>query len=286
MDDIRYSELLFLQTIAKNPFIPFSGHDQAKAKAVGLSTEMYVDMAATLLEELYVRFRTDSAQLLVSHLRGELPLGHAAPGGTGVYDWLNPREGIRTLLTGQILQDLRITYRGLRRIEELRDLLRRDRILKPFGVLLDLRYFLPDLQDALSRSPDIPVSVAYADMDSFKAVNDQAGHAAGDVVMKAYLEVVRDCLAQFGTAYRGRGDETVCLMLGLGHQRAVEIAEAIRKGVADLQCEHNGKPLSKVTASIGVASTPPEPRGADIETLADARNRKAKKLGKDHVVAD
>jgi diguanylate cyclase (GGDEF)-like protein len=245
MDDIRYSELLFLQAIAKDSFTPFSGHDQAKAKAVGLSMEMYVDMAATLIEELYVRFRNQPAQLLVTHLRGELPLGHTAPGGTRVGDWMNPREGIRTLLNGQCLQDLCITYRGQRRIEELRDLLRRDRILEPFGVLLDIRYFLPDLQELLARGPDVPVSVAYADMDNFKPVNDQAGHAAGDVVMKAYLEVVRDCLGQFGTAYRGRGDETVCLMPGLGHQRAVEIAEAIRKGVAALQCEHNGKPLSK-----------------------------------------
>jgi diguanylate cyclase (GGDEF)-like protein len=286
MDDIRYSELLFLRAIAKDPTNPFWGHDLAKAKAVGLDTGMYVDMAVTLLEELYIRFQASTTQLIVARLRGDLAPNHPPPGGVHGYQWANPREALHELFTGASAHGLCITYRGLHRIEELRDLLRRDRILEPFGVLLDIRYFLPDLQEALLRSPDVPVSVIYADMDNFKPVNDQAGHDGGDVVMKAYLEVVRDSLSQFGTAYRGRGDETASLILGLGHQRAVEIAETIHKAVAALECQHNGKPLPKVTASIGVASTPPGPRTADISTLADSRSHKAKDLGKNRVVAD
>jgi diguanylate cyclase (GGDEF)-like protein len=286
MQDIRYSELLFLQAIAKSTATPFLANDPAKPKAFSISPAMYVEMAATLVEDLYIRFQDDVTQLIVARLRGELAPHHGPPGGFAAYEWANPRDSIRRLFGGEIARYLCITYRGLRRIEELRDLLRRDRILEHFGVLLDMRYFLPDLQEALSRGPDIAVSVIYADMDHFKPVNDRFGHEAGDAVMKAYLEVVRDSIAQFGSAYRGCGDETVGLVLGQGHERAVDIAETIRKGVAALDCQHKGESMPRVTASIGVASTPPEPRSADIETLADARNRKAKELGRNRVVAD
>src|SRR5205814_7916056 len=139
--------------------------------------------------------------------------------------------------------------RGLRRVEELRDVLRRDRILEHFGVLLDLRYLHIDLQDALGRPSETPVSVLYADLDSFKSINDKFGHAAGDVMLKAYLEVVRDSLGSFGTAYRGKGDEVVAIITGLGHERSVQLAEKIRKTVEAMECEYKGTRLPNVTAS-------------------------------------
>jgi diguanylate cyclase (GGDEF)-like protein len=286
MDDVRYFELRFLSAIASGSIPQFWGSDPQQSKTFSPKPDMYVEMALTLIEDLYVRFRRDDHQLFVARLRGELSLSYPRQHYPQDHLWDNPREGIRSILSGQVAQDLCITYRGLRRIEELRDLLRRDRILEHFGVLLDMRYFLSDLQEALSRGPGVAVSVIYADMDHFKPVNDRFGHEAGDAVMKAYLEVVRDSIAQFGSAYRGCGDETAGLVLGLGHERAVEIAETIRKGVAALNCQHKGESMPKVTASIGVASTPPEPRTADIETLADARNRTAKDAGRNRVVAE
>jgi diguanylate cyclase (GGDEF)-like protein len=152
-----------------------------------------------------------------------------------------------------------ITYRGLRRIEELRDLLRRDRILEDFGILLSLRYFRRDADDALRRGADVAVSVIYADMDNFGIINKKFGQAAGDVVMRAYLEVVKQSIEPFGTGYRGVGDETATLIVGQGHERACGLAEKIRQGV--------------------------ESRTMDIETVAEDRKRRAKESGKNRVVA-
>lgn len=150
---------------------------------------LYVDMVMTLLEELYIRLENDADQLLVSHLRGELTA--RARHGFRDDEWDNPRSTLqRFLVTGRSNHVLRITYRGLRRIEELREVLRRERILEDFGVLLSIRYLNADLEHAVQRSDRAPVSVICADMDGFKAVNDGFGHAAGDVVMKAYLESV------------------------------------------------------------------------------------------------
>jgi 5-methylcytosine-specific restriction enzyme A len=56
------------------------------------------------------------------------------------YEWMNPRLAIRDRIFGsQFLFQLRTTYRGMCRLEELRELLKRDRIFDPFGVLLDNR---------------------------------------------------------------------------------------------------------------------------------------------------
>ena len=139
------------------------------------------------------------------------------------------------------MQRVRITFRGLRRIEELRDLFRRDRILEQFGVLLDVRYFRRDLQEAINRSSDVGVSVIYADMDNFKPINDKYGHDAGDVVMKSYLEVVRDHVADFGTSYRALGDETLALIVGQQDKAVLGIAEAIRGGVEELRAATKGR---------------------------------------------
>jgi diguanylate cyclase (GGDEF)-like protein len=287
MDDVRYSELIFLQKLAEGApgFDLFYGHHGDQAKVVGLPSHMYVDMAVTLLEGLFIRFHDQHLDLLVARLRGEVPPNSPGPFELLGSEWGYPRQAIYSYLTRQNLYQLRITYRGLRRIEELRELLRRDRILEHFGVLLDLRYVHTDLQDALQRPSDTPISVLYADLDRFKPINDEFGHAAGDVVLKAYLEVVHNSLGSFGTGYRGRGDEVVAIITGQGHERAVQLAEKIRKAVEALECEHNGKRLLNVTASIGVATTPPESRTAEIEAVAEERNRQAKATGRNWVIA-
>ncbi len=284
IDDIRYSELLFLRALAKVPQQLFNPSDSSFEKAVGMRGDMLSEMVATLIEDMYIAFHRSDAQLIVSRLRGELAPTHAPPMRLHDYLWSNPREAVRCMLNGQTLENIRITYRGLRRIEELRDLLRADRILEHFGVLLDLRYFRRDVEDALHRGAEVPVSVLCADMDDFGKINKQFGQAAGDVIMQAYLKVVQEKLGLLGTAYRGLGDEVVVLITGQSHARAITIAEAIRLSVELLSCEYDGKPLPQVTASLGVATAPPESRDTDIEHISEERKKRAKDEGKNRVV--
>jgi len=180
----------------------------------------------------------------------------------------------------------RITYRGLCRLEALRELLKRDRILEPFGVLLDMRYFVRDFEAAFQRSPDVPVSVLRLDLDNFKKINDTFGHSAGDVVMKSYLTAVRDTLGSSGETYRARGDEVAAIIVGQKHTAAVAIAEKIRASVAAMTCKFKESDLPKVSTSIGIATTPPEQRDRELENLADERQMRAKTIGKNCVVSD
>ena len=242
-----------------------------------------MEMVITMIEEMYVRLDDQNSQLLMGKLRGEVTGG--VPTSLLKSQWENPRTAIENLFIGGSLQRLRLTYRGLRRIEELREVLARERIMEPFGVLLSMQYFRQDLEQALRMSADIAVSVLYVDMDHFKGINTQFGQSAGDVVMKGYLEVVRDEIGFFGRGYRGVGDEVAVIIRGQGHDRAVEFAEKIRKGVKGLKCEYDGKELPPVSASLGVASTPPEDRKMELEAVAENRKRKAKEGGRDKVVA-
>jgi len=284
MDDIRYAELQFLRAVAARQ-IEFFRQSDLRQINVDLGGRLYEEMVIYLLEELCIAFENEDRQLLVAKLRGEVSQGLRPPPGVDDWLWADPRRGLDHTLTGSNLQRLRITYRGLRRIDDLRDILRKDRVLDPLGVLLCIRYLNGDLQHAIERTPNTEVSVIYADMDDFRPINTDYGHEAGDVVMKAYLEAVRDSIGLLGDTYRGVGDETVALIVGQGHARTIELAESIREGVAQLKVEHRGHVLPPVTASIGVATTPPESRSRDILSIAEERNRLAKKTGKNRVVA-
>jgi diguanylate cyclase (GGDEF)-like protein len=123
-------------------------------------------------------------------------------------------------------------------------------------------------------------------MDNFKRVNTEFGHDGGDVVMKRYLEIVRDSLGNFGTAYRGSGDEVVALVIGQEHEKVVEIAERIRHEIESMVCDYKQQRLPQVTSSIGVATTPPESRSIDLQNIADGRQQIAKNTGKNRVNAN
>ncbi|MFZ1074481.1 MAG: GGDEF domain-containing protein [Verrucomicrobiia bacterium] len=286
MDDIRYSEFQFLQGLANRSIEYFSSQNEQQKKILANIQAPFYELPITLAEDLFIRFEDWHSHLLITKLRGEISPESKLRASFPPHEWENPRDALEHRLISNVTQRIRITYRGLRRIEELRDLLRHERILEPFGILLSMQYFHRDLEDALRRASDISVSVLFADMDHFKPINDKLGYDAGDVVMKAYLEVVRGCLGLFGTAYRGVGDEIAVIIVGQGHLRAVELAEAIRKGVESLSLEYKGVALPKVTASIGVATTPPADREMEIKNLAESRKRRAKEKGRNRIVSD
>ena len=77
----------------------------------------------------------------------------------------------------------------------------------------------------------------------------------------------------------------MALLVGQEHIRAAEIAETIRQGIEALRCRFNKISLPKVAASIGVATTPPNERARDLESLADDRQNRAKKAGKNRVIS-
>lgn len=121
-----------------------------------------------------------------------------------------------------------------------------------------------------------------ADLDHFKQVNDEYGHQAGDNVLAAFGQLLReqtratDILARFG------GEEFVVLLPHTGMAQAVAIAERTREALALLQIEPVPHP---VTGSFGVAVLAPGERAEGLIRRRDASLYAAKDAGRNRVVA-
>jgi diguanylate cyclase (GGDEF)-like protein len=121
------------------------------------------------------------------------------------------------------------------------------------------------------------------DLDHFKQVNDDHGHAAGDVVLRHFAERVQDSLRKTDQAGRLGGEEFAILLFGTDHASATEFAERLRDQVAADEAEHDSVKL-RVTVSIGVTQLWESDASTD-ETLAraDAALYRAKANGRNRV---
>jgi diguanylate cyclase (GGDEF)-like protein len=120
------------------------------------------------------------------------------------------------------------------------------------------------------------------DLDHFKRVNDQFGHAAGDAVLQDVAYTMRAALRAGDSIYRVGGEEILVILPGAGREEALEIAERLRVAVRDR------RPVGvSVSLSIGVAVA--EPDLVDTDSMlarADAALYAAKAEGRDRVYVD
>ncbi len=136
---------------------------------------------------------------------------------------------------------------------------------------------------SLSRHPGRRTGVLFIDLDRFKSVNDDHGHAAGDAVLREVAHRLAGSVRAGDTVGRLGGDEFVVLLpdlSGPGNAYAVagKVLERLRVPI-----EVEGKP-TMVTASVGVAVAPDD--GMDYEALlarADASMYRAKESGRNTV---
>jgi diguanylate cyclase (GGDEF)-like protein len=136
-------------------------------------------------------------------------------------------------------------------------------------------------QSAISGEP---VALLLGDFDAFKAVNDSAGHAVGDAVLRDVAYLVRKRLRAFDLAYRLGGDEFLVLVPGADLRFAATLAEELREAVAS-ETVGDGQ---RVTMSFGVAASQ---RGVPFEypavfSAADAALYEAKHRGENRVCSD
>ncbi len=121
-----------------------------------------------------------------------------------------------------------------------------------------------------ARERNQQVTAFYLDLDSFKPVNDRFGHDAGDEVLVAVAERLRDCTRAADTVARLGGDEFAVLVDASEESEAVELIAARLAGAFDEPFQIAGRPLT-LKASIGRATFPRDAESAEqLLSTADA----------------
>jgi len=105
-----------------------------------------------------------------------------------------------------------------------------------------------------AEPPALPVSALMIDVDHFKSINDEAGHAAGDTVLSAVAQILRDNIRAGDFIARYGGEEFAAMLPATDRDVALAIAERMRGAVAE-SSELHRLAQRGVTISIGVAET-------------------------------
>jgi diguanylate cyclase (GGDEF)-like protein len=132
-----------------------------------------------------------------------------------------------------------------------------------------------DEQARLTREP---VGVVVGDIDHFKRINDEHGHARGDAVLVDVAYALRKQLRAFDLAYRVGGEEFLVLLPGATQDEATALAERLREAI-------EVRPYAgiTVTMSFGVACTDGTSALADTMLRADTALYEAKGAGRNCV---
>ena len=191
----------------------------------------------------------------------------------------------------KLLEELREANDELRGkidvIESLQSKLKEEAIRDTLTGLYNRRYLSEALerQMAWAEREDMPLGMLMTDIDSFKRLNDEKGHQAGDAVLAAVGTFFASRARKSDIACRYGGDEFLLVLPGTGVEEAVALAETYRKAAAELEIPWAGETL-RLTMSFGVAVFPSD--SGDKEGLVEAADRalyRAKLAGRNEVIA-
>jgi len=245
---------------------------------------------------------------VINDLREEIPVICSGFLRKEVY-WISfkdLRERIRMVEEGERLKQMlmEVTQERDQYVKELqvmRDLLREKtrevEKMKEEAILLsytdDLtgiynhRFFIQQLSLEMERQKRYasPLSLLMIDIDYFKHYNDHNGHLAGDEALKGIALRIQHGVRQSDIVARYGGEEFVAILVNTGKEQAMEIAERVRKVVAETSFPNEKEqPNGDLTVSIGVATfAPPISTLTDLIREADNALYRAKRAGRNRV---
>jgi diguanylate cyclase (GGDEF)-like protein len=141
---------------------------------------------------------------------------------------------------------------------------------------------IANAMEVAARSGD-PISLAILDIDHFKRINDEHGHASGDLTIRAVADRLSRTMRRTDVVARYGGEEFVVLMPGITPRIARERVETLRQELAAAPLElANGHTLT-VSFSAGVAGTPDDHEQTTPDELLDCADHRllaAKRAGR------
>lgn len=217
---------------------------------------------AEQLAELVQRLRRANATMMTANRRLEADIATA------------------TLETGKLLDRLDTAERAAR--------------TDPLTGLPNRRGTMDALQKAVTRAlhDGVPLSVGLADIDHFKKVNDQWGHAIGDEVLRCVATHLQThskrAAGERGLAGRHGGEEFVVVLPGLGLSEAAAALDTARAILARqvLRKADDGQSLGRVSFSAGIALLRAGDTADSLVDRADSALYAAKRAGRDRVLPE
>jgi diguanylate cyclase (GGDEF)-like protein len=198
-----------------------------------------------------------------------------------VYHYMDAGTTVRFVLTMLVVIVSSNVFLGI--IGSLQLKLLEQSIVDPLTGAFNRRHMDSSLGDAVERHRRTlaPMSLLVLDIDHFKAINDDLGHAAGDGVLKGLVGIIAERSRRVDVLFRVGGEEFVLFLPDTIQERAMIVAEHLRAAV-------EGSDLLKgrrVTVSVGVS----ELRGQESLDVwlgeADAALYRAKRAGRNRVVS-
>jgi diguanylate cyclase (GGDEF)-like protein/PAS domain S-box-containing protein len=149
------------------------------------------------------------------------------------------------------------------------------------------RYFIHHLTEEVKKQKRYPtaLSLLMIDIDYFKHYNDTNGHLAGDQVLRAVALLIGHGVRESDIVARYGGEEFSAILLNTGKKAAMEVAERVRKIVAEQSFPNErAQPNGKLTVSIGIATFSPSVCTlTDLIREADDALYRAKRAGRNRV---
>lgn len=158
----------------------------------------------------------------------------------------------------------------------------------PLTGLLNRRGFERRLEEAFAdfQKTSTPSALLLFDLDHFKPINDEGGHALGDEMLRRIAQIVAWEVRRSDHVARQGGDEFGVLLPSCTLPQAKKIAESLRQSVGEISVTHEGKEYM-VTLSIGVTTfSEHDTTIVDVIGRADAGSYEAKDKGRNGVVVN
>jgi diguanylate cyclase len=210
--------------------------------------------------------------------------------------WTLIRE-VEKLMKGhnELADKLDNTHHYLQLVEsdsrELTDELSRVRMLSLTDELTGLanrRAFVRRLEDEVARVQryGFPLSFALIDLDHFKGINDEFGHAAGDEVLRVYAKNILSVFRHHDMVARYGGEEFAVLLPNTDADGAIRALNKVRRRAAETRWQSNGTVSQVPSFSAGVSLFKPGESASAFIERADKALYRAKRLGRDRIELD
>lgn len=170
----------------------------------------------------------------------------------------------------------------------LREVLRGQSIRDPLTGLFNRRFMEESLERELRRADrgKQQLALLMLDIDHFKCFNDTFGHQAGDALLRALGNLLKETTRGQDVACRYGGEEFAFVLAGASLDAARKRAELLREEIKQLNVRHGGQLLGAVTLSIGIAVFPESGENpGQLLKAADEALYRAKEEGRDRVIS-